>query len=53
VRFESSLPDENSAVTEETLVTLLTQTLQQLAAMVWELHSTFITWWEQEKQDSV
>ena len=49
VRSESSLADKNSAVTEETLVTLLTQTLQQLAAMVWELHSSFITWWKTGK----
>lgn len=30
-------------------MTLLTQTLQQLAAMVWKLHSSFITCSKQEK----
>lgn len=43
MRSELSFSNQHSTVTQEALVTLLTQTLQQLAAMVWKLHSSFIT----------
>lgn len=43
VRAELGISHQHGAVTQEALVPLLAQTLQQMSTVVWELHAVFIT----------